>query len=111
MLRASGTRLAGDVSLWKRKRIHRVAGGDRHVLTTVDRIADRRRSHVGARLEVPQMLAGPSVECDEVAVSYRAEHDISRGGQNAVGQRGLKDLEIPHRLAGFGIDCLDARRR
>src|SRR5262245_27107259 len=57
------------------------------------------------------MTARRGVECDEVAVANRTEDDVARRREDAVGQRALKDLEIPHRLAGFRIQRLDPRGR
>ena len=48
------------------------------------------------------------VERHEVAVANGSEHDVAGRGEDAVGQRALKDLEVPHLLAGLGIDRLDA---
>src|SRR5438132_4612041 len=59
---------------------------------------------------MPEMSAGLCVERNEIAVAHGAEHDAAGGGEDAVGERGLKDLEVPHRLAGLGIERLDSGR-
>src|ERR1051325_5113843 len=94
--------------LGQRKCVDHVARRDRDELTSVDRVAHRRRGEVSASLHMPQVSAGFRVERDEIAVADRTEHDVAGGGQDAVGQRALEDLDVPHRLAGLGIDGLDA---
>src|SRR5439155_24285437 len=59
---------------------------------------------------MPEMFAGLCVERNEIAVAHGAEHDAAGGGEDAVGERRLKDLEVPHRRAGLGIECLDSSR-
>src|SRR5262249_58231626 len=78
-------RVASDVS-WggpfrvargQRERVDDVAGGDGDVLPPADRVAQRRRRHVRARLKMPEMPAALRVERDDVAVADRAEDNVA----------------------------------
>src|SRR5262245_24587005 len=60
---------------------------------------------------MPQVLSSLGIQRDDVTVSRRREKDAAAGGQQPVGVRTLKDLEIPHHLAIFRIERLDAGAR
>src|SRR5207247_2146836 len=76
-------------------------------LSALNGVADWRRGHDGAGLEVPEVLAGLGVERDEVAVPHGREQHLSASCEHAVGQRALEDLEVPHRPARLRIQRLD----
>src|SRR4029079_424738 len=97
-------------SFRKRERVKRVPGRDRHELPAGDFIAHRRGGHVRAGLKMPQVLAAPGVEGHDVAVPDGAEEHVASCGQHAAGERALKDLEVPHGLAGCRIERLDTGR-
>ena len=59
----------------------------------------------------PQRTAGLRVEREEIPVARCREHDAAGGGHHAVIVGTLGELEVPHRFAGVGIECFDARRR
>src|SRR5436190_677023 len=87
--------------------IHRVARGERHVLSSVYAIADRRGAIAPARLEMPERFARFRVESDDVAIDHRCEDHASGSGHHAVGCRALECLEVPHRLSCFRVERFD----
>src|SRR5262249_33413625 len=78
-------------------------------LPSVDGVAHRRSGVVASGLIMPKMHARPRVQRDEISVTNRREDQAAGCRQEAVGQRALKRLEIPYRLARFRIERLDAR--
>ena len=61
------------------------------------------RTDRAASLELPQRLAGPRVEREEIALRRSAEHETARCRHHArPGRR--RQLEVPHLFAGLDVE-------
>src|SRR4029077_20720392 len=90
----------------QRKTVKNVARRQRDILTAVDGIADRRRRVIAAGLIMPEIRSRLGVQRDQVSVARRGEQHTAGSREYAVGQRSLKQLEVPHSLAGLRIERL-----
>src|SRR5262245_58170210 len=90
--KASETARAMRIRLLLQREAHDdVARRERDVLLAVDGVAHRRRLMIPTGLAVPEILAGLGVERHHVPVADRPEHQITAGGEHAVGIRALID--------------------
>src|SRR5919198_4996886 len=84
----------------------RAAGGNRDVLPAVHRIRHRSCGYLAADVPLPQELARPRVEREEVAFAPAGEHEIGRGREDAaVGD--VAHLELPFELAALRVERLN----
>src|SRR5579872_2610033 len=88
--------------LRQRERHHGLPRGNRDVLPSVKRIADRRRPYRTAHLKSPQYLARPRIERDQVPFRVAAKHEPTRRRKQSPARRADR-CELPDRIAALRV--------